>query len=88
MLAGIADLDTPEAPEMIALAEKLSVMYDDFLDGFDEDKAVRDPGIHASEIVACIRKSYYCLTEVEKRPSSAKAWKRLKDWQPKVQKYF
>jgi hypothetical protein len=74
MLAGIADLDRPEAPDMIELAQKLSTMYEDFLDDFQEDKAVRDPGIHASEIVACIRKSFYCLTEVEKKSSPGKTW--------------
>lgn len=74
MLTGIADLDRPEAPQMIELAEKLSTMYDDFLDNFEEKGAVRHPGIHASEIVSCVRKSYYCLTEVEKRPTSTKEW--------------
>jgi hypothetical protein len=74
MLTGIADLDRPEAPDMIALAQKLSTMYDDFLDNFEEKGAVRHPGIHASEIVSCVRKSFYCLTEVEKKPVVSKEW--------------
>lgn len=74
MLTGIADLDRPEAPDMLELAGKLSTLYDDFLDNFEEKGAVRHPGIHASEIVSCVRKSFYCLNEAEKRPTTSKVW--------------
>jgi hypothetical protein len=75
-LASIADLNSPDAPEMIEIAKRLSYMYDDFLDNFPSDKHQREAGIHASEICTCVRKVFYNLTKVETKDKTSKHWRK------------
>ena len=75
-LAKIADLNNPEAPHLIGLAKKLSTMYDDFLDNFPNDAHERAPGIHASDINSCVRRSVYCLTKIERRQQISRHWQK------------
>lgn len=75
-LASIADLNNADAPSYIEIAKKLSSMYDDLLDNFPSDSHERAPGIHASDINSCVRRSFYCLTEVPRKDHVAKAWQK------------
>jgi hypothetical protein len=74
-LASIADLNNAEAPELVELAKKLSTMYDDFLDNFPEHND-RLPGIHASDLSSCVRRTVYCLVATERKQSISKHWQK------------
>lgn len=76
-LASIADLNRPieEVTEHIEVAKQLSDLYDDYI-LIDQDGHDRAPGIHASELYPCLRKPFYSLTRVERKPQVPKFWKQ------------
>jgi CRISPR/Cas system-associated exonuclease Cas4 (RecB family) len=59
----------------VSYAATLSDVYDDFVFLDNEDRP-RAPGIHASELYPCMRKSVYSVMDVEKRPHVEKFWKQ------------
>jgi len=69
MLATIADLERPttEITPYLALAQSLSKRYDSLLENYPGDSHKRRAGVHASELVKCVRQVSYCLMETEKR---------------------
>ncbi len=79
-LASIGDLNAPpeEVAACIAMAKKLSAMYDDFLLLEQHDVVGqpdnRPPGIHASELYPCLRKPVYSVMGTEKRKLIPKFW--------------
>ena len=76
-LASIADLNGPpeEVAARIEQAKELSALYDDFI-VLDQEDGHRAPGIHASELYPCLRKSVYCVLDVEKHANVSKFWKQ------------
>jgi hypothetical protein len=77
-LASIDDLNGP--PEEVAFrieqAKRLSDLYDSFI-AFDQDDGhVRPPGIHASELYPCLRKTVYSLLDTPKKNRVSKFWKQ------------
>lgn len=76
-LRSIADLNRPleEIQPYIDMAKSLNDMYDDFI-VLEQDGHDRAPGIHASELYPCLRKPYYSLTGVPRKPNVSKFWKQ------------
>lgn len=74
-LTSIADLQVPGAKLLEQLAQSLNQLYDDFLDDFPEPDD-RAPGIHASEICACKRQTYYTLLAVPKKRQITGFWRK------------
>lgn len=75
-LVSIADLSGPpeEVEKRVAQARLLSQIYDQFIP-IDEGH-YRAPGIHASELYPCLRKTVYSINGVPKRSRVAKFWKQ------------
>jgi hypothetical protein len=76
-LASIADLNGPEDEiiRRVNQAKRLSAMYDEFVVEDTDDK-YRPPGIHASELYPCMRKSVYSLLDYPKNGRVPKFWKQ------------
>src|ERR1700761_2057645 len=82
-LLTIADLlaKRPEDEGLQYVAQRLSDLYEEFLDNEEGDARERPPGIHASEISGCPRKAVYSLDGTEKQEKndthmSMRVWKR------------
>ena len=77
-LASIKDLNGPieEVSALVTFATTLSDVYDDFVFLDEEDRGARAPGIHASELYPCKRKTVYSVMNVEKRSKIEKFWKQ------------
>lgn len=72
-LVRIADLNQPieEIQPYIDLARTLSKMYDTLLETWEEDASHRAPGVHASELIKCVRQTYYSVIALEKQNSTS-----------------
>jgi hypothetical protein len=77
-LASIADLNGPteEVIRCVEMAKELSSLYDDYIVLDQDDGGHRAPGIHASELYPCLRKSVYSVLGTPKKPHVAKFWKQ------------
>jgi hypothetical protein len=75
-LVTIADLQLPGVEEYLLRAQKLSKMYDQFIEADPGNAGERAPGIHASEVSGCKRKIVYGLLAYEKRGQISKNWRQ------------
>lgn len=75
-LVTIADLNNPDAPELITLARELAPLYDEYVNNEEDDSHKRTPGIHPSEFSACLRKVTYNLAGTEKKNVISKFWRQ------------
>lgn len=76
-LTSIDDLAVPGALALEGVAEDLNKLYDDFMDDFDDPSDyLREPGIHASELCACMRQTWYSLHDAPKQFNIDGFWRK------------
>lgn len=78
MLTTLADLQSgrTDIPNLILRARRISSRYDDHIAAESRKPQNRLPGIHASEVYGCKRKTVYSLLSYKREENISKNWRQ------------